>query len=98
MAFVNPNEGDMDYGNVVGTTKDGKLAVQSAVSNETVEIATRMVVTSLTFEKDEQPEGYREIAAGSDKAAQIEYYRKLYSYSPDYVELVIQTINAHSFA
>lgn len=98
VAFVNTEEADMDYGYVVGIEENGDKEVLSAVSHEKYVINPLQVVHATNLDKEDVKAWGKEFAANGDKSAMIEYYKKAYKHSPDYIRAVIDTINQHSFA
>jgi hypothetical protein len=102
VAFVNPEDNDMDYGYVLASnTDDGKLTVISAQSKSSVEINGNLVVAAVNLMGSDLKEtGYPEMAANieGDKSAQIEYYKKWFSFAPDYVQKLIDMIGDESVA
>lgn len=97
VAFVNQEEGEVDYGYVIGKTEKGNKIVLSAITDTEVEVEAKYVVTAIDMEKADQKVWGKELAA-SDKNAMVEYYKQAYGYAPEYVQEIIQMINQHSYA
>jgi len=99
VAFVNSlgsAQPSMDYGFVVKSDKDG-LSVVTATYSKPVTIRHTEVVSSYTLDAQtierEVRAGAARVNAAVDKSDMIDYYKKLYSYAPDYLKLVIKEIN-----
>lgn len=101
VAFVNPEDNDMDYGYVVAKADDSaKLTVVSSQSKELVTIDDKLVVHAVNLMgSDNQETGYPELAANiNDQDAVAEYYKKLFSYAPDYAQKLIDLVGDEAVA
>lgn len=102
VAFVNASGSTtpaMDYGFCLAV-KDGQYHVLSSSSGSAVRVAADSVVSAHTLDSKEIHALYTSgaqkaniKASAYDKSGSIEYYKKLYSYAPDYVAKVVQEIN-----
>jgi hypothetical protein len=92
VAFVDA-EGDMDYGFAIGTN-DEKVKVLSFNRRIPVSIEYDRVVSiqPVAVPKELKAEVLAAMTAAEKKEA-IEYYQKLYGYSPEYVRMITQQIN-----
>lgn len=97
MAFVEEEGSLVDYGFYL-TAKDGKYSVLSTTTNAPVEIPSIGVVGVYDLEIPKEilsaiaPKGPTKVKAAADISTQIEYYKRLYAYAPDYLEKVIVQI------
>jgi hypothetical protein len=97
MAFANTQELDMDYGYVVGADTEN-YKVLSQLNGTVVDVPAECVVHATSLMGSDEEAFGQKVTAGMDKEAMIEYYKKAYSYSQDYIEKIIEVINSHSFA
>lgn len=100
VCFVNSSGNrlpSVDYGFVVAR-KDDQLAVATVDSRAPVNVRRDELVSvhSLNLTealKEVQASGKKlPVVAASDTGSSVEYYRKLYSYAPDYLKKVIREI------
>jgi hypothetical protein len=99
VAWVDSDEGEVSYGYAVERDEDsGKLSVLSSTTNEVKEISEDLVVHAVHLNGEDQKMANMTLAANSDKGNMTEYYKKLFSYAPEYVAEIIKMINQHSFA
>jgi hypothetical protein len=97
IAYVDPDEGEVQYGYAVERDND-TIAVLSATTQQTVEISEKLVVHATHLMGQDEKMNNMELAGNSDKTSMEQYYRKLYSYAPEYVSEIIKMINEHAFA
>lgn len=98
VAFVSPS-GDMDYGFAIGT-RDDAVRVVSATTQAAMAVDYNMV-TFMAPVPVPRAVHKRITEAGlsrEDKNQQIEYYRKLFGYAPDYLADVIEMVNEDTMA
>jgi hypothetical protein len=99
VAYMDLNTEEVGYGYVVAQVGE-KHTVVAHDRDEQVEVMASQMIDVRDLEgEDEQVAGMamaQEVAA--DKASMIQYYRKAYSYSPEYIQKIIDMINQHSFA
>jgi len=69
-------------------------------ADETVEIQMAQLVEVINLDGEDAKAAGTVMAAevAADKNAMTEYYRKMFSYAPDYVQKIIDMINSHAFA
>jgi hypothetical protein len=98
-AFVSTESEEVEHGYVVASA-DNKMTVVPFGADAAVEIQTAQLVEVINLDgEDAKALGTvmaPEVAA--DKGAMVEYYRKAYSYAPDYIQKIIDIINQHAFA
>lgn len=98
VAFVSPS-GDMDYGFAIGTRDDAVRVVSH--TTQTAQAVDYNMVTFMAKVPLPKSVHQRIVQAGisrEDKNQQIEYYRKLFSYAPDYLADVIEMVNNDTVA
>lgn len=89
IAFVDTNTAEVRYGYVVAA-EDNIIEVLPSDSEELETIEPEAVVESVFLNKTDvlAAEGVSQPSNAADKNAMLDYYKKLYSYNPDYyVEL-----------
>lgn len=98
VAFASAN-GDMDYGFCVNASRT-KLQVVSTNSNAAVIIPHSVVAQIYQFPilKSQNAKLVEAGLSRSEKDKEIEYYKMLYSYNPEYLQQVIDQINEGSVA
>lgn len=100
VAFVDRTTEEVRYGFAVSTAtveSKGTLTVVATNDENAVDIPEADVID--VYEPDAEDNAQVATAAtGLSKEAMIAYYKKAYSYSPEYINLIIDTINQHSFA
>lgn len=97
-AYVCPISEEVTHGYVVASAK-GQVSVLPFGSDEAVQIAEANLVEVINLDGDDQKIiGRMSESAATDKNAMIEYYKKAYSHSEDYIQKIIEQINQHSFA
>lgn len=98
IAFVDTSgfSSETDYGFCVGTDKKtGEYIVVSSITKQPVQVKPECVVSAVFLDGEQFDVTAKvklERAAAYDPAASIEYYKKLYSYSPHYLRKVIEQI------
>lgn len=100
-AFVDLESEEMGYGYIVASSEDGSsVTVIPHGSDKSMEISSEQLVEINDLEgEDEVIAGVKmapEVAA--TKEAMIEYYKKAYSYSPEYIAKIIDIIDQHAVA
>lgn len=98
VAFVSPS-GDMDYGFVTASNKE-KVQVVSHTTQSPV-VIDYSVIASISPVPVPKSHNQAMIKAGispADKAQAVEYWRKLYSYNPAYMQDVIDQVNEDATA
>lgn len=98
-AFVSSDSEEVEHGYVVASA-NGKMTVVPYGSDEPVEVQVAQLVEVINLDGEDSKKLGTQMAAevASDKSAMVEYYRKAYSYAPDYVQMIIDMINQHAFA
>ena len=97
-AFVDIASEELQYGFVVSSEGD-KMTVIAHGEDEAKEISTVQLVQVAHMDADDYKKAGVEMAAsGMDRSAMVEYYKKLYGYSPEYVQEIIDMIDQHAFA
>jgi hypothetical protein len=98
-AFVSIDSEEVEHGYVVASA-DGKMTVVPVGSDDAVEVQTAQLVEVINLDGEDAKAAGTVMAAevAADKSAMIEYYRKMFSYAPDYVQKIVDIINQHSFA
>jgi len=98
-AFVSKDTEEVEHGYVVASAK-GKMTLVPFGADDAIEVETAQLVEVINLDgEDAKALGTAmapEVAA--DKNAMVEYYRKAYSYAPDYIQKIIDIINQHAFA
>lgn len=97
VAFINKQEGEVDYGYVVAKEEKGIKSVLSAITQEVSEVDPVCIIHATNLMGADVKAYGKEVAA-SDKQTVIDYYKTLYRYSPEYIQEVINCINDMSFA
>lgn len=97
-AFVNPESEEVQFGYVIAS-EGGKVQIAKRVNGEVneVEVDATLLVEVASFKNAEI---HKEVAAPSaqgDKAAMKDYYKRLYSYNPEYYAQVEKMIDQHAF-
>jgi hypothetical protein len=98
VAFVSPS-GDMDYGFAIGTRDDAVRVVSH--TTQTAQAVDYNMVTFMAQVPVPKSVNRRILEAGisrEDKNQQIEYYRQLFSYAPEYLAEVIEMVNNDTVA
>ena len=98
-AYVSKESEEVEHGYVVASV-DGKMTVTPFGADETVEIQMAQLVEVINLDGEDAKAAGTVMAAevAADKNAMTEYYRKMFSYAPDYVQKIIDMINSHAFA
>jgi hypothetical protein len=101
-SFVDVEQEEIMHGYVVAKSDDGQvmtvIAFEGDGQPQDVHVDLLVEVANLEGE-DEAAIGTKlSVTAGADKAAMIEYYKKAYGYAPDYLKMIIETIDQHAFA
>jgi len=98
VAFVNP-AGDMDYGFAIGT-RDDAVRVMSHTTQAPMAVDYGMV-TFMARVPVPKSVNRKIVEAGisrEDKSQQIEYYRKLFSWAPEYMQDIVDMVNNGTLA
>lgn len=98
VAFVSAS-GDMDYGFAIGTRDDAVRVVSSTL--QTAVAVDYNMVTFMAPVPVPKAVHKRITEAGisrEDKNQQVEYYRKLFGYAPEYLSEVIDMVNEDTMA
>ncbi len=101
VAFVDRKTEEVRYGfAVTSATADtkGMLTVVATDDEEAVDVPEEDVLDVYELDAEDMAKVSTAAAPGLSKEAMIAYYKKAYSYSPEYIQLIINTINQHSFA
>lgn len=101
IAFVDTRTGTMDYGFCL-SSKGGDPVVLSSVTAQPVDVTANSVVGVYEIEIPKNIHtaisAANKVVAAGDTSGMIDYYKKAYAYAPDYLEQIIQQINAMSAA
>lgn len=101
VAFVQGDSTLVDYGFCLSQGEKGGYTVLSSTSKNPVEVAADMLVGVYTVEMPATIRSAVEarasadktaVKAASDSAKMIDYYRRAYSYAPQYIEQIIRQI------
>jgi hypothetical protein len=110
VAFVSTDSEEVEHGFVVQSnaakeaTETAKyrpasmVVVPHGIDEPVAILASQLIDIRHLDREDIATMGMKMTTASTDKAAQIEYYKKAYSYAPEYVNLVIQQINSMATA
>jgi len=102
VAYVDLKHEEVMHGYVVAKADDAKMTVVAFEGDgEVEEISTAQLVEVAAFDngEDEKAMGTKlAVTAAGDRQAMIDYYKKAYSYSQDYINQIIDIIDQHSFA
>lgn len=100
VGFVDRTTEEMRYGFVVesGVQAKGKVTVVATDNDEAVDVPEEDVVDVYELDPEESAQLSTTAANGLSKEAMIEYYKKAYSYSPEYIQEIIKMIEQHAFA
>lgn len=97
-AWVDIGSEEVQHGYVVESSAD-KLTVIAHGDDDVSEIEVAQLVEVVNLDGEDIKAYGMELAAdGMDRAAMVEYYKKAYGYSPDYVQKIIDMIDQHSYA
>jgi hypothetical protein len=97
-AYVCPVSEEVNHGYVVAST-NGSVSILPFGETESVQVAEANLVEVVNLDgEDQNVLGRMSQTAAGDKSAMIEYYKKAYSHSEDYIQKIIDQINQHSFA
>lgn len=97
VAFVG-EDGSIDHGFATATS-DNKVRVLSVARGHTMEVTYDQVVS--IYPVDVKPDVQRAVTASltaAERQSAVAYYRRLYSYAPDYLQQVIRQINEGAVA
>lgn len=98
-AFVDTKIEEVMYGYVVGHEGNKTQVIAYGETEPTLVDSDQLVEVSNLDGEDIKALGIEMAAAVSgDKQAMIEYYRKAYQHSPEYVQKIIEMIDQHAFA
>lgn len=98
VAFVDRVTEEVRYGFAIGASANNVLTVLATDSDDPVDVPESDVVEVNELDAEEHASVSTAAADGLSKEAMIEYYRKAYSYSPEYIAEIIKTIEQHAFA
>lgn len=99
LAFVDTETEEVRYGFAVSAAVDSKVTVVATDDESTVEVAESNIIDVFELDSEECARLSTTAAAdGLSKEAMIEYYKKAYSYSPEYIAEIIKMIDQHAFA
>jgi hypothetical protein len=98
-AYVSTDTEEVEHGYVVASA-DGKMTVIPVGAEDAVEVQTAQLVEVINLDGEDAKAAGGVMAAevAADKGAMIEYYRKMFSYAPDYLQKIIDIIGQHAFA
>jgi hypothetical protein len=97
--FVDLVSEDLMHGFVVG--RNGEVSTVACKENdgETCEVQTAQLVEVMVLSaEDEKASGMRLAESAASKADMKAYYKKVYSYAPDYVREIDEIIDQHAVA
>lgn len=103
-AYVDMKQEEVMHGYVVAKSDDNTKMTVVAFDGEgeLEEISVSQLVEVAAFDGEDEKEIGTKLsvtaAGGMDRQAMIDYYKKAYSYSPDYIQSIIEMIDQHSFA
>jgi hypothetical protein len=98
VAFVSAS-GDMDYGFVIASSKDKLKVVSYTTQAETIiGYSSVASINQVPVPKSHNQEMLKAGISPADKAQASEYWRKLYSYNPAYMQDVIDQVNEDATA
>lgn len=100
VAYVDKTTEEVHTGFVIASTDD-KMTVVAFESNEEVEIESAQLVQARYLDADDRKNLSKSPMAAevaNDRKAMVEYYKQAYSYSPEYIQAIIDMIDQHSFA
>ena len=99
VAFVDAQTEEVRYGFAVAAAAEGKVSVVATDDESLVEVSEALVIDVYELEKAEHARLSATAAAdGLSREAMVEYYKKAYSYSPEYIQEIIKMIDQHAFA
>lgn len=97
-AFIDLASEELQHGFVVSSEGD-KMLVIAHGDDTPKEISTAQLVQVAHLDaEDYKKAGIEMAASGMDRNAMVEYYKKAYGYSPEYVQQIIEMIDQHAFA
>lgn len=98
-AYVSTDTEEVEHGYVVASA-DGKMTIVPVGAEDGVEVQVAQLVEVINLDGEDAKAAGGVMAAevAADKGAMIEYYRKMFSYAPDYLQKIIDIINQHAFA
>ena len=98
-AYVCPVSEEVMHGYVVASNNDEIEVVPFGDSDASIKVQEANLIEVINLDgEDQNTLGRMSQSAGVDKNAMIEYYKKAYQHSPDYVQKIIDQINQHAFA
>lgn len=98
VAFVDVSTEEVRYGFAVTSAFEGKVTVIATDDESPVEVAEANIIDVFELDQEEHARLSATAANGLSKEAMIEYYKKAYSYSPEYIQEIIKMIDQHAFA
>lgn len=99
VAFVDTDTEEVRYGFAVTSAADGKVSVVATDDESVVEVSEASIIDVFELDKgDQQRLSATAAADGLSREAMVEYYKKAYSYSPEYIQEIIKMIDQHAFA
>lgn len=97
-AFVDLSSEELQHGFVI-SQEDGKMTVLAHGEDEVKTITSEQLVQVAHLDADDYKKAGVEVAAtGMDKQAMVNYYKKLFHYSPEYVAMIEQVIEDYAVA
>lgn len=98
-AFVDLASEEVLYGYVVGEEAGKSVVVAFSEDKDVYEVSAAHMIEVIELDgADTKAFGMEMAASGLDRAAMVEYYKKAYSYSPEYIQEIINMIDQHAFA
>lgn len=99
VAFVDTNTEEVRYGFAVQAATDGTLTVVASDNEDSMDVEVASVIDVMELEGEDLAKlSETAMAPGMSKEAMIAYYRKAYSYAPEYIAEIIKMIDMHAFA
>jgi hypothetical protein len=99
-AYVDLKNEEVMHGYVVAKTDQKMTVVAFDGEGEPEDINTDQLVEVVSLDGEDEQEMGRKMstAAVNDREAMVRYYKQAYNYSPDYINMLIEMIDQHSFA
>lgn len=97
-AFIDKNSEEVEHGYVIAS-EGGTTTILPYGEDEVKTIDSEQLVEVNNLDgEDVKAIGLQMATASMDRNAMVEYYKKAYSYSPDYIQSIIDMIDQHAFA
>jgi len=104
VAFVNSfgnAQPAVDFGFCLSSDKDNNYTMITATYDQPIKVSASEIVSIYALDPNQVHQQIQRgaaaksvsVTAASDKSTMIDYYKRLYSYAPDYLKLVIKEIN-----